>query len=235
MATGWFLLISLTGIWLLLLPAERMRPALVFWARTDLWLLRVIVGQRIEVRGVGNIPEGPALVASKHQAEWETMALLVMLPRSVVILKKELLAIPVYGWYARRSGMIPIDRSAGAAALKHLATDAGKAMARDAQLVIFPEGTRRLVGDPPDYKVGAIYLYEKLNVPMVPVALNSGLLWPRRRFVKYPGTIIVSFLPPIPPGLPRAEAKRRLVSAVETETARLVAEGDPNRAYEPSV
>lgn len=232
-ATSWFIVITVASAWILILPAERMRPALAFWARSDLWLLKVIVGQRMEVRGIGNVPPGASLIASKHQAAWETQALLPILPRGIIILKKELLQIPLYGWYARHYGMIPIDRSAGAAALKQLAVDAAAAMKRGAQLVIFPEGTRRPVGAPPDYKPGAIFLYEKLGVPMVPVALNSGVFWPRRRFVRYPGTVVVSFLPPIPPGLPRAEAKRRLELAVETETARLVAEADPELAYEP--
>jgi 1-acyl-sn-glycerol-3-phosphate acyltransferase len=218
------MLVTTLGAWVLLLPKGRMRSALSFWAAGDLWLLRVIAGQRVRVIGRENVPDGAALVAAKHQAEWETMALLPILPRSVVILKKELLSIPLYGWYARHFGMIPIDRAAGSSALKALAADAGQALEKGAQLVIFPEGTRRPVGAPPDYKPGAIFLYERLAVPMVPVALNSGLFWPRRRFVRYPGTITLSFLPPVPPGLPRAEAKARLEAAVEKETARLVRE-----------
>jgi len=233
-ATAWFIAVTLFSAWTLLLPGERVRLALSLWARSDLWLLRVIAGQRYEVRGLENVPPGAALIASKHQAEWETQALPAILPRSVIILKKELLRIPLYGQYARHFGMIPVDRSAGAAALKPLAEHARAAMARGAQLVIFPEGTRRPVGAPPDYKPGAIFLYERLGVPMVPVALNSGVFWPRRRFVRYPGTVVVSFLPAIEPGLPRAEAKRRLVAAVEGETARLVAEADPALAYAPS-
>lgn len=232
-ATAWFITLSVAGAWILLLPRERLRAALIFWARSELFLLRVLVGQRIEVQGRENIPEGAALVASKHQSAWETMAFLPILPRGTVILKKELLAIPLYGWYARHFGMIAVDRAAGPAALKQLAVDAQAVLDRGAQIVIFPEGTRRLVGAPPDYKPGAVFLYEKLKVPMVPAALNSGLLWPRRRFVRYPGTITVSFLPPIPPGLPRAEATRRLEEAIEAETARLVAAADPARAYVP--
>jgi 1-acyl-sn-glycerol-3-phosphate acyltransferase len=224
LATIYFLLMTTLGAWILLLPAERMRPALILWAAGDLWLLKVVAGQRVRVIGRQNVPDGPALIASKHHAEWETMALLPLLPRTVVILKRELLSIPLYGWYARHFGMIPIDRSAGSSALRKLAVDAGRAVAKGARIVIFPEGTRRPVGAPPDYKPGAIFLYERLKVPMVPVALNSGLFWPRRRFVRYPGTITVSFLPPVPPGLPRAEAKARLEAAVETETERLVRE-----------
>jgi 1-acyl-sn-glycerol-3-phosphate acyltransferase len=220
------------GAWILLLPRGRMRRALELWAKGDLWILRVVAGQRMRVIGQDNVPDAPALIASKHQAEWETMALLPILPRSVVILKKELLAIPLYGWYARHFGMIPIDRSAGSSSLKKLAVDAEKALKRGAQVVIFPEGTRRPVGAGPDYKPGAVFLYDKLKVPMVPVALNSGLLWPRRRFVRYPGTVTVSFLPPIPPGLPRAEARARLEAAIEAETERLVREAVDTVRYE---
>ena len=233
-ATAFFIAIGIGGAWLFFLPGERVRGAMRFWTRSDLWLLRVIAGQSFEVRGAANIPTGAAIVAAKHHSAWETMALFPILPDAIIILKKELLHIPLYGWYARRGGMVSIDRKAGASALKKLAIDAGAAMEDRAQLVIFPEGTRRSVGAPPDYKPGAIFLYQSLGVPMVPVALNSGVLWPRRRFVRYPGTVIVSFLPPIPPGLPRTEAKRRLVEAVEAETARLVAEADPSQAYVPA-
>lgn len=222
-ATLVFILASLAMSWALLLPADRTRFAFTSWARIDLFLMRVILGQRMVVLGRENIPPGAALVASKHFAQWETVALVPLLPNGRIILKKELLSIPLYGAYARHYGMIAVDRSAGASALKQLATDSAAVLAEGAQIVIFPEGTRRPVGAPPDYKPGAVFLYERLGVPMVPVALDSGLLWPRRRFVRYPGTITVSFLPPIPPGLDRKTAQRRLVDAIETETARLVA------------
>lgn len=222
-ATAYFLIVTTLSLYVFFLSPERGRSALNAWAATDLWLLRVICGQRIEVLGRDNIPQGAAFVAAKHQAAWETLALVPLLPRGVIILKRELLNIPIYGWYARHFGMIPIDRGGGAATLKQLARDAEAALAKGLQIVIFPEGSRRLVGAPPDYKSGAIFLYERLGVPMVPVALNSGLLWPRRRFVRYPGTVTVSFLPAIPPGFDRREARTRLIDAIETETDRLVA------------
>jgi len=226
LATTYFFVITTLCAWVMFFPPERMRRFLFWWARGDLLLLRIICGQRTRIIGAENRPDGPALVAAKHQSAWETLALLPMLPRGAIILKRELMRIPIYGWYARYYGMIPVDRSAGPSALKQLAVDAEKALRKGFQIVIFPEGTRRPVGAPPDYKPGAIFLYERLKVPMVPVALNSGLLWPRGRFVRYPGTITVSFLPAIPPGLPRADAKARLQSAVERETARLIAEAD---------
>lgn len=229
-ATLFFIAMSLACLWIMLFPANRMRIFLRLWASGDLLLLRLICGQTVEVRGTENIPTGPALVAAKHQAAWETMALVPMLPRGVIILKKELLKIPLYGNYASFFGMIPVDRSAGSAALKKLAEDSRAAVDKGMQILIFPEGTRRVVDAPPDYKPGAIFLYNQLKVPLVPVALNSGLLWPRRRLVRYPGTISVSFLPAIPPGLSRAEAQERLQTAIERETDRLVAEGRQRQA-----
>ncbi len=229
-ATLWFLVMTAVGVWSLLLPPHLARYALLSWVWGDLILLRVIVGQKTRVIGLENRPEGGALIAAKHQAQWETMALLPVFDRAVVVIKKELTKIPIYGWYALKFGMISVDRSAGASALKQMAVDAKVAMDRGNQLIIFPEGTRQHVGAPPDYKPGAIFLYEKLKVPMVPVALNSGLLWPRNRFVRYPGTITISILPPIPPGLPRAKALAQLIEAVESETDRLVAEARSSSA-----
>lgn len=223
-STAAFIGITLGCLWALLLPPDRTRFLFSWWAWTDIFLLRVICGQRVRVLGAQNVPDGPALVAAKHQAAWETTALVPMLSKGVIILKKELLRIPVYGWYASHYGMIPVDRAGGSAALKQIAEEGRKAVARGHQILIFPEGTRQLVDAPPDYKPGAIFLYQQLKVPLVPVALNSGLLWPRRRMVRYPGIITVSFLPAIPPGLPRAEVQERLQSAIERETDRLVAE-----------
>ncbi|MBJ3777183.1 lysophospholipid acyltransferase family protein [Acuticoccus mangrovi] len=222
LATAYFIAMSVGGLWSMLFPARRMRWVMTFWIRGDLFLLRLIVGQRVEILGRQNLPTGPAIVAAKHQAAWETMVLVVLVDKGTTILKKELLAIPLYGWYARFFGMIPVDRSKGAAALKDLVVRARAAMDDGFQLVIYPEGTRRLPGAPPDYKPGTAYLYDQLKVPIVPIALNSGMFWPRRRFVRYPGTITLSVLPPIPAGLPRKEAAQRMQDAIERETDRLV-------------
>lgn len=221
----YFFTCALVGAWMLLLPQTRMRRVVGLWARGDLWLLRVIVGQRMRVLGGENIPREPALVAAKHQCAWETVALLPLVPRSTVILKHELMRIPVLGVYLRHFRMIAVDRSAGPAALKQLDAAAREAVEAGLSIIIFPEGTRRPVGAPPDYKPGALFLYERLNVPMVPVAHNAGLLWPQGSLARYPGTITVSFLPPIAPGLGRAAARAALIEAIETETGRLVALG----------
>jgi 1-acyl-sn-glycerol-3-phosphate acyltransferase len=165
------------------------------------------------------------LVASKHQSAWDTIALVTLFPDPAMVLKAELLKIPLYGWFCRKFEMIPVERSAGAAALRRMLKAAKTAAAAGRQIVIFPEGTRRAPGAEPDYKPGIVPLYETLGLACVPIALNSGLYWPRRAFRRYPGTIIVEVLEPIPPGLPRSAFRELLEQRIEEATARLVAEG----------
>ena len=199
--------------------------ALQAWARTSLFWLRVIAGVRYEVRGRDHIPSGACLVAGKHQSFWETFAILPLLDDPAMVLKKELTYIPFFGWFIYKFRMIPVERSAGSQALRALIDAAERAVALGRQVVIMPEGTRRAPDDPPDYKPGAAALYGKLNVPCIPFALNSGLFWPRRQFIRRPGTIVISFLEPIPPGLNRKVFQSRLETSIESETRRLVAEG----------
>ena len=200
--------------------------ALQVWARSSLWWLKVIAGTTVEVRGRQHLPVGEAaLVAGKHQSLWETFALLPLLDDPAVVLKRELTWIPVFGWFALKFQMLAVDREAGASALKKLIARARRAVADKRQILIFPEGTRRAPDAPPDYKPGAAALYLNLDVPCVPFALNSGLYWPRRKFLRYPGKIIVEFLEPIPPGLKRRDYSARLEEVIETATARLVEEG----------
>jgi 1-acyl-sn-glycerol-3-phosphate acyltransferase len=213
-----------------LTPRKWSIRALQAWAFTSLWLLRVICGTRIEVRGQNNIPAGAALVAGKHQSFWETFAILPLLDDPAMVLKKELTYIPFFGWFIFKFRMIAVERSAGSAALKNLMKRAAEEIAAHRQVVIMPEGTRRAPDDPPDYKPGAAALYGFLDVPCVPFALNSGLFWPRRRFLRHPGTIVLEFLPAIPAGLPRKQFQARLQEAIETATARLVAEGRSGRS-----
>jgi len=205
--------------------------ALQVWAKVSLFWLRVIVGIRMEVRGEKNIPQGACLVAGKHQSFWETFAILPLLDDPAVVLKKELTYIPFFGWFIYKFRMIPVQRTAGTQALRALVGAAENAIAMGRQVVIMPEGTRRAPDDPPDYKPGAAALYGKLDVPCVPFALNSGLFWPRRRFLRRPGTIVISFLEPIPPGLNRKVFQSRLETVIETETALLVAEGQRGFGY----
>jgi len=203
----------------------------VLWAwklhtRTIIGLLRWIAGVRMEVRGLERLPEGGYMVASKHQSAWDTIAPMAYLPDPAVILKKELMDIPLYGQFARKLGMIPVRRNRGAAALREMARIARTRAEDGRQVFIFPEGTRRAPGAPPDYKPGVVMLYEELDAPCVPLAVNSGLYWPRHAWRLNPGTIVMEFLEPIQPGLPREEFRRRLIEATERATARLVSEGD---------
>jgi len=204
---------------LLPLPARVMERAILGWTHWARWGLKAIVGLDFEVRGQENRPDGPAIVASKHQSAWDTMAFLWLLPRPVYIVKKELLSIPLWGWCAARCGHIPVDRKGGAGALKRMVRDARDALARGRPVVIFPEGTRVAPGDRRPYHPGIAALYAQASMPVVPVALNSGVFWGRRSFRKRPGRIVIEFLPAIPPGLDRktftGELERRLEEAGE--------------------
>lgn len=213
------------GSWFFFTPRRWSIRALQLWAKSSLFWLRIISGVRMEVRGKENIPLGPCIVAGKHQSLWETFAILPLLDDPAVVLKKELTWIPFYGWFIHKFRMIAVERTAGSQALRGMLVRAGMEVAAGRQIVIMPEGTRRGPDDPPAYKPGAAALYSRLNIPCVPFALNSGLFWPRREFLRQPGTIVISFLESIPPGLGKKVFQPRLEEAVETETARLVAEG----------
>lgn len=218
-------LILVLGSPLLLGPRSWAMAGLKFHAVTSIWWMRVIVGTKLEVRGRENLPDGAALIASKHQSAWDTFGLVPLTRDPAMVMKEELLSIPLYGWFSRKFQMIPIRRELGPAALRRMTQEASSRAAQGRDIIIFPEGTRRAPGAPPDYKPGIALLYDKLNIPCVPVALNSGLFWPRRSLIRRPGTIIVEFMPAIPPGLPRKEFVENLQQAVETATAQLVAEG----------
>lgn len=208
------------------LPRRAAMPLLKAWARVSGWWLKLLAGTAVEVRGRGRLPGGPILVAAKHQSLWETFALLTVFDDPAVVLKRELTWIPVFGWYARKFGMIPVDRDAGPRALKRMMAAAQEALDDGRQVVIFPEGTRRAPGAAPAYKPGAAALYLRLGVPCVPVALNSGLFWPRRRFMRYPGTIVLEILDPIAPDLGRRRFSAELEERIETATARLLTEAE---------
>ena len=219
------ILFLLVGSVFFFTPRKWSIEALKTWARTSLWLLRVICNIRIDVRGLANIPQGPLLVAGKHQSLWETFAVLPYLNDPCMVLKKELSWIPFFGWFIFKFRMIAVERSAGSAALRKLMARGVEELAAGRQIVIMPEGTRQAPDAPPNYKPGAAALYGKLNCACVPFALNSGVFWPRRKFLRYPGTIVLEFLAPIPAGLPRKAFQERLESNIETTTRRLVAEG----------
>lgn len=194
------------------------------WGRTNLRLLRAVAGTGCEVRGREKIPPGPIIVAAKHQSAWETFALLTLFPNPTFIMKRELQWIPIFGWLTIKGRMVPIDRSRGAAALAEMTERARQELADGRQLIIFPEGTRRPPGAEPRYKQGVAHLYVAEGVPVVPIALNSGLFWPRRSIRRFPGTIVAEILDPIAPGLSKDEFFARLQDALEPATARLIAE-----------
>jgi 1-acyl-sn-glycerol-3-phosphate acyltransferase len=215
----------LAAIPTLLMPRRAILAMARLWARTTLWLLRSICSIDVEWRGLEKIPPGGILVAAKHQSTWETFALLTLFPDPTYIIKRELLWVPFFGWYARHGGMIPVDRGGGKAALSSMADGARRALDEGRQIIIFPEGTRRAAGADPKYKFGVAHLYAEAGVPCVPIALNSGLFWPRRRFLRFPGTVRVQVLDPIPPGVERNLFFAKLQDDIETATARLSAEG----------
>jgi 1-acyl-sn-glycerol-3-phosphate acyltransferase len=192
------------------------------WARNSIWLMRVVCNIKVEYRGLEKIPQGPLIVASKHQSMWETFALLQFFDQPLFIVKRELKRIPLFGWYLMKANMIGIDRSAGGRSLLQMARRAGAEVRRGRQLIIFPEGTRTAVDAAPNYKTGIAQIYVDCGVACLPVALNSGLFWPRRTFMRYPGTLVVEFLDSLPPGLSRREFIARVSTVVEEASQRLV-------------
>jgi 1-acyl-sn-glycerol-3-phosphate acyltransferase len=189
-----------------------------FWSRSSLWLQKVFAGTDADIAGMENLPDGPFILAPKHQSFWDAIAFFPYLKDPLYILKRELLWIPFFGWYVAKMRMIPVDRGKRSIALKAVIAATNAEMARNPrQLIIYPEGTRRAPGDVPDYKYGIVELYSGLNIPVVPVAHMAGLYWPRRKFLRFPGTIKARFLPPIPAGLPKEEFRNRLIR--ETEEA----------------
>ncbi len=226
----WSVLINLAYIPALLMPRRVTIRGQAIWARVSFWGLKYIAGMDYEVRGRENIPDGPAIYASKHLSMWETVATHVLFPDPAIVMKRQLLWVPGYGWYAKSAKMIVIDREGGAKTIRSLIADAKAAIADNRQVVIFPEGTRRPLDAGADYKPGIAALYGALDVPCVPIAHNSGLYWPRRGFARKPGKVIVEVLPAIPPGLKRQAFMAELEGRIERATARLLAEGGFQRA-----
>jgi 1-acyl-sn-glycerol-3-phosphate acyltransferase len=210
----------------IMLPYSFLLGVLRRYAGSTLWFLRVICGIGVEWRGREKLPEGAYIVACKHQSVWETFALFMVLPDPTYVLKRELMQLPLFGWLATKARMIPIDRGSHAKALTGMLAAARREAARGRQIVIFPEGTRRPPGAKPHYLPGAAFLYADLGLPCVPIALNSGLFWPRHSWLRRPGTVVAEVLDPIPASLDKREFLTRLQGAIEQATARLVAEGE---------
>ncbi|MCC7260455.1 MAG: 1-acyl-sn-glycerol-3-phosphate acyltransferase [Alphaproteobacteria bacterium] len=217
----WTFGLALVTAPLLLLPVRFAGMVARLWARVSLVLLRLTCGIRYEVRNPERLPATPCIIASKHQSAWETIAFWALTDFPVFILKKELLSLPFFGWHLKKLGMVAIDRKAGAGALKQMIKDSKAALEKGYSLVIFPEGTRTAPGTRKPYQRGIVGLYRALNVPVAPVALNSGTCWSRNAFVKYPGTVTVEFLPPIAPGLDADAFMQQLESDIESAVAQL--------------
>ena len=202
------------------------------WGRTSLWLLEKICGLKHEFRGLENIPKGAVIVAAKHQSTWDTFTLPIFFPDFSFILKHELVFLPLFGWYLLRSEQIAIDRAKGGKAMPQLIAKAKALFADGRQLFIFPEGTRRPAGAPPAYKFGVAMLYQETGATVLPVALNSGLFWPRHGFRIRPGVAVMEFLPPIASGLEARVFFAELQERLEAGTERLL---DEAAAKDPGI
>ena len=207
-----------------------MRRYAQFWLTGVQTGLRLLVGLSYRTSGLENLPQRPVIIAAKHQSAWETLYFFLVRTELAIALKQELTMIPLFGWYLMRAGNIKLDRGGAAKTLKSLVKGAKQAIAKGDSVLIFPEGTRRAVGAPPDYKPGVAALYGALSVECVPVALNSGCFWGRRAFAKKPGVIEVEFLPGIEPGLNRKSFMAELENRIETATSRLVAQAQAGEA-----
>ncbi len=219
----WGTVCVVTALPLVLLPRPVLIAAKQIWAVGIYDVLLKIAGLHYQVRG--DLPTQPCIIAAKHQSAWDTIFFHRLFPTIATVLKKELMQIPLFGAEMRKAGMIPVDRKGGAKAVKAMIKAAREAIDRDQMIMIFPEGTRSPVDQRIAYQPGIAAIYGQLDLPVVPVALNSGLYWPRRSFLRHPGTVIVEFLEPIPPGLKRKEFMAVLEGRIEAATARLVAEG----------
>ena len=219
---GWTALCVIAGLPLLLGPRIGVYYLGRVWAHPIIAALGLICGLTYRVRGRENLPDGAALIAAKHQSAWDTIIFSILLWDHSFVLKQELARIPLFGLYLVRAGLIPVDRKGGAKALKQMVAAAKRVVAQGRPIVIFPEGTRVAPEQHVPYQPGVAALYGQLGVPVVPVALNSGVFWRRNSFWKQPGTITLEFLPPIEAGLPRKAFLARLEQAIEGRSRALL-------------
>lgn len=222
-----------TAFWLIvglptfLMPYWGIVEIAKMWGRVNLILLRYVAGITYEIRGREKLPKGPLLVAAKHQSAWETFALLPLFENPLFIMKRELQWLPIFGWYTIKGRMVAVNRGGGSGTLAAMAERARIELAKNRQLIIFPEGTRRAAGAEPRYKYGVAILYEAEGVPCVPIALNSGVFWPRRSVTRMrQGKVLVEILDPIAPGLDKDVFFAQLQDRIEAATVRLIAESN---------
>jgi 1-acyl-sn-glycerol-3-phosphate acyltransferase len=231
---AWTAVIGTLGLPFLLAPRRAAMRFGRFWSRGVLFLLRVIVGLDHQLVGLDRIPPGGAIIAMKHQSAWDAIALPLVLDDPAPIVKRELLMLPFYGWYMARAGAIAIDRKSGAAAVRMMLAAARQVALAGRPIVIFPQGTRVAPGTTAPYQPGVYALYQALSLPLIPAAVNSGLFWGRRNFIKRPGRITLEFLEPIPPGWPRRRLMQELEQRIEKATTALEeAARNPRTAIAP--
>lgn len=221
--TALMLVVMLPG---LALPRRRFQRLAQWWCGGILALLRWCCGLGWRLAGAENLPAGPAIIAAKHQSAWDTLIFHVLLDDPVYVLKRELIRVPLFGWYLRKAGNIAIDRSAGLRAIRTMLPAVDHALAEGSQVIVFPEGTRTAPGEHSPYQPGIAALYGRANASVVPVALNSGLFWGRRHLRKRAGVISIEMLPPMPAGLSRTAFLAKLERRIEDATARLAAAAD---------
>lgn len=194
------------------------------WARSNLWIARHVLGLTFDIEGMDQLPHQGFILSAKHQSFFDTFALIPSLSDPVYILKRELLWIPLFGWYAAKQDMIPINRADKARAIPRMVARAREELARGRELIIYPEGTRKAPGAPPDYKYGIARLYNDLKVPVVPVVMHPGLFWPRHGFLRHGGHFKVKFLKPIEPGMAPDVFFRHLIEVTEKASDELLVE-----------
>src|SRR5688572_27757437 len=192
------------------------------WGKATIWGLKWIVGVTVAFEGLEHLPKGAALIASKHQTTLDTVLPAQFLSEPVFVVKKELIKMPVFGFYMKY-GMIPVDREAHAKALKDMLRASRAVIAKGRQIVIYPEGTRQELDAPPDYKPGIAALYKDLGLPVTPIALNTGLVWKPNGIIRRPGHVTIKILPAIPAGLPRERFMAELERVIESESQALLA------------
>lgn len=223
----WTVLLSPSLPYLRLTNASgaQVRAVSQLWAHGIVYLFKYVLGLDFRERGKENIPDGQCIIACNHQSLWETLVLSALFPAASIVAKKELIDLPIVGWYLYKYPMILLDRKAGRQALRQMIEEAKRAVAEGRTVLIFPQGTRQPIGEPPKYIWAGVYaLYAELGLPVLPAAHNSGLFWAKKSLIMDQGTITLSYMPPIPPGLNRAEFQQRAEQAIEGEAQRLLKE-----------
>lgn len=218
-----FIILMLAGLPAMLISRTAIIRVVRLWVRCSLWLLAAICRAKVEFRGLEHLPKDACLVAPKHQSFLETFALIQVMPDFTYILKKELIAIPGFGWWLKATGQIVLDRAKRGNAVAVMQKGAAEKLAKGRKIIIFPEGTRKPIGAPPAYKIGVAILAEACQVPCVPVALNAGLFWPRHSLIRPPGTIVIEFFPALAFQGDKRAFLEQLEAVIEPATNRLVA------------